>query len=310
MKKRLLIGISAAVVLALIVFGIVLSRQRLQRRRVFRLAPPEKTVPTPGLHGIPPVEQWTETFRRLPSDDLVALLAQIAQKHPDLYNQWSLGYLHARALIEDDHPRDAMQKLAPFLAAGHPLRDLALYHQAEIDEARNERALASRSRTALIFEYPRSAYRDEAIDDETEYLASAGAPSLIAFATRLYPSADTKRRRDLAAHIAEAQPSEAFARGFAVLAGGTTDDPSDRVSRVLDKPELIAKMTPQQKALLGESMQAHRHFDRAVALLSAALPAFPSPPAPLPARRGEGGRSAARAPLPARRGEGGRRPGE
>jgi hypothetical protein len=276
LKKRLLIGLSAVVVLALIVFGIVLSRQRLQRHRVFRLAPPEKAAPTPGLRGIPPVEQWTETFRRLPSDDLASLLTQIAQKHPDLYNQWSLGYLHARALIEDDQPRDAMQKLAPFLAAGHPLRDLALYHQAEIDEARNERALASRSRTALIFEYPKSSYRDEAIDEETEYLASLGAPQLIAFATRLYPTADTKRRRDLAAHIAEALPAEALTRGFAVLAGGTTDDPSDRVGRVLDRPELIAKMTPQQKALLGESMQAHRHFDRAVALLSAAVGGLPA----------------------------------
>jgi hypothetical protein len=276
LKKRLIIGASAAFVLALIVFGIVLSRQRLQRHRVFRLAPPEKAAATPGLHGIPPVEVWTETFRRLPSDDLASLLTQIAEKHPDLYSQWSLGYLHARALMEDDHPREAMQKLAPFLAAGQPLRDLALYHQAEIDEARNERALASRSRTALIFEYPKSPYRDEAIDDETEYLATTDAAQLIAFATRLYPSADTKRRRDLAAHIAEARPAEAFARGFAVLAGGTTDDPSDRVSRVLDKPELIAKMTPQQKALLGESMQAHRHFDRAAALLSSAAGALPS----------------------------------
>ncbi|MBV9497234.1 MAG: lytic transglycosylase domain-containing protein [Acidobacteria bacterium] len=277
MKKRLLIGSAAALAVVLIVFGIVLSRQRLQRHRVFRLAPAEK-APAPA--GIPPVEQWSDTFRRMPAKNLAALLTQIAQQQPNLYNQWSLQYLHARALLEDDQPAEAAEKLAPFLGAGNPMRDLALYHQAEIDDARNERALASKSRTTLIFEYPRGFYRDEAIDEETEYLAETDAKQLIAFATKLYPSADAKRRRDLAAHICEAQmkagnTADALARGLAVLAGGTTDDPADRASRVIDQPALVAKMTPQQKALLGESMQSHRRFDRAVALLSAAVGGLP-----------------------------------
>src|SRR5205085_388890 len=145
-----------------VILAIVLSRQRLQRHRVFRIAPPEKVTAAPA-HVIPPLEQWTETFRRLPPDRLIELLDDIEQKQPDLYRRWPLAYLHARALIEDDQPRAAARKLEPFLAPGNPLRDLALDHQAEIDEARNEPALASRSRTALIFEYPRAIDRDEAI---------------------------------------------------------------------------------------------------------------------------------------------------
>src|SRR6185436_13387806 len=48
-------------------------------------------------------------------------------------------------------------------------------------------------------------------------------------------------------------------------------------------------MTPQQKATLGESMQNHRHFDRAVALLGAAQAALPQ----RPARPGEAARPSA-----------------
>ena len=50
---------------------------------------------------------------------------------------------------------------------------------------------------------------------------------------------------------------------------------SDRVSRALDQPALVARMNGPQLLLMGESMQNHRHFDRAVALLSAALRAMP-----------------------------------
>jgi tetratricopeptide (TPR) repeat protein len=279
-KRPLLIALASVAALAVIIFAIILSRQRLQRHRVFRVAPPEKPAAAPA-QGIPPVEQWTDTFRRLPPDRLVELLEDIEQKQPDLYRRWPLAYLHARALIEDDQPRAAAQKLAPFLAPGNPLRDLALFHQAEIDEARNEPALASRSRSALIFDYPKAAYRDEAIEDETAYIASTGdAKRLIDFAAKLFPKADTKQRRDLVATIVETElragnSGDALTRGLALLSGGTTDDPSDRVSRAIDRAELVARMTPQQKATLGESMQNHRHFDRAVALLGAALAALP-----------------------------------
>jgi hypothetical protein len=184
-------------------------------------------------------------------------------------------------LIENNEPADAAAKLAPFLANGNPFRDLAIYHQAEIDDDRGDHAAASRDRQTLIFGAPASPYRELAIDDETEHLARAGNPRLLMdFAARLFPSASTSRRRDLSARIIEAllrtgDVNGALARGLALLQGGTLDDASDRASRALDRPELIARMNGAQLELMGQSMQNHRHFDRAVALLTAALKSMP-----------------------------------
>src|SRR2546430_13422577 len=47
------------------------------------------------------------------------------------------------------------------------------------------------------------------------------------------------------------------------------DDPSERAARVLDRAELLPRLSPPQKVLLGMTMQNHRHFDRSVALLRA-----------------------------------------
>src|SRR2546430_17513128 len=47
------------------------------------------------------------------------------------------------------------------------------------------------------------------------------------------------------------------------------DDPSERAARVLDRAELLPRLSPPQKVLLGMAMQNHRHFDRSVALLRA-----------------------------------------
>ena len=168
---------------AIIIFVAVLSRQRLQRHRVFRVAPAEKTVKPPAT--IPPVEQWSVTFERLAPNDLEELLDGIEKQHPDLYAKYSLAYLDARVLIERNELAEASKKLAPYLDAKSRFRDLALYHQAEIDDAKNDRAGASRARESLITEYPRSAYRDQAIDDEAEYLSSLKDPApLIAFAAQ------------------------------------------------------------------------------------------------------------------------------
>jgi soluble lytic murein transglycosylase-like protein len=287
-KRAVLLTLLAAVLVALAVFAIVLSRQRLQRHRLFRAAPAgTQPVPPQTAHrvGIPPVGEWTATFSALESSgswsDLSALLDDIEKKQPDLYNKWSLAYLHARARLENDEPGPAAQKLAPFTAAGNPFRDLALFHQAELEEGRDAPSAASRARHALIFGYPASIYRGEAIDDETEYLASQKDPrSLIVFADRLRPGADTKRRRDLDAHIVEAltragDSSGALQRGLGLLATGTTDDAADRAARALDTPELLRRMTVPQWISLGEAMQTHRHFDRAVAILTLALNATP-----------------------------------
>jgi soluble lytic murein transglycosylase len=178
------------------------------------------------------------------------------------------SYRHARELIEKNEPAAAAKELAPFLANGNPFRDLALYHQAEIDDALGNHEAASHDREALIFGYPSALYRDQAIDDEVEYLMK-DPRRLSVFAQRI-PS----HHRDLDAHLAEAFArtkdwNSALSKALGVLAGGTLDDPSERAARVLDRAELLPRLTPPQKVLLGMTMQNHRHFDRSVALLRA-----------------------------------------
>ena len=266
MKKRsaVILGAGLAILLAAIVFAVLVSRERLRRHRVFRAG--EERAATP--RAIPPVEQWSDTFQRLDPGDLDELLESISKKHPDLYGRWSLGYLHARALIEENELSDAEAKLRPFLQAGHPFRNLALYHQAEIEEARNHHDRASALRQELVFS-DGTVYRAQAIEEEAEFLASKNPAELKEFLRKLTPSLDTKERRDLNARVIEAEVrSGNTANAFALLKAGTTDDAADRVSHALDRPDLIAKMTAEQRALLGETFQDHRRFERAIALLS------------------------------------------
>ena len=280
MKRRVIAGAIVALLLLTGIFAVLLSRQRLRRHRYFPAAPAEKRIPTPA--AVPgAVPRWTDEFHTLEVtgrwNDLAKLLENIEKSNAQLYGRYQLAYLHARALIEDDQPRAAMQKLAPFLANGNEFRDLALFHQAEIDEARNEHEAASRDRQALIFGYSSALYRDQAIDEETEHLSRRGDPNaLAAFAARLYPAAPTSRRRDLDAHLVEllarrGDIANALQKGMALLRGGTVDDPADRVSRALDRPEVIPRLTADQAAMLGEALYNHRHFDRAVAFLSLAI---------------------------------------
>ena len=263
-RKRALLLTAAAVLALLTVTTIFVMRSRVERRRVFRPAAGETRPEAPK--GIPPVQQWTATFQRLSGDDLEELLAAIAKKHPDLYAKYSLGYLHARVLAEQDEEDEAAAKLAPFLEIGNPYRELALYHRASIADP----AEASRFRQLLVAEHPQSPYRDEAIDEELEYLGSLGdAKPMIDFAAKLTPTASTERRREMSARIVEKTGD--VARGLALLNGGTGDDAADRVARSLDKPAVLARMSPAQRVLLADAFQKHRHYDRATALLQAAL---------------------------------------
>ena len=210
------------------------------------------------------MEQWTATFQQLEGKELAGLLTAIEGKHSDLYAKWSLAYLHARALVEEDQKEDAARKLAPFLEKGHPFRDRALYHRASVAEG----AEASRFRNTLIFEHTDSPYRDEAIDDELASLE--GKPQeLLAFAEKIAPSASTERRREISARLVEATGS--LDRGLLLLKGGTTDDAADRVTRALDKPEITRGLTVDQLELFGETFQRHRHYDRAIAYLQLAI---------------------------------------
>ena len=270
MNRRALL-ITTTIALVLIVFAIVLSRQRLRRKQVFHRPPAAKPVKI--APGVPPVEQWTDRFSELEAagqwEELSDLLDEIAKRNPTEYAQFSLGYLHARADIEADDEDDALVKLKPFLAEGHSYRDLALFHQAEIEDS-------SAARNALIFGYPSSIHRDEAIDDETEALAAGNdVNALVSFTAKLYASASTARRRDLDAHIAEmmirlGKTDAGIAKGIEVLRGGTMDDPSDRAARALDHPDLISRLSSPQIVMLGQAMANHRHYERAEALLSMA----------------------------------------
>ena len=212
----------------------------MARRRVFRAAPAETKAKAPSAQ-LRPVGEWSEQFRYLGAaerwSDLDALLDRIEAQHPDLYAQNSLAYLHARARIENNDASGAAKKLAPYLAPGNPYRDLALYHQAELDDSHDDHAAASAHRTELIVSAPNSLYRDEALDDETEWRAALKDPKpLLELTARVYAPAPTARRRDLDAHIVEAlvrsgDMNGALTRGLTLLRGGTTDDPSDRVGR-------------------------------------------------------------------------------
>lgn len=278
-NKRIAFAVAAALLLVITLITVLAVRERVQRRRVFRPAAGEEKPLPPK--GIPPVEQWSETFRTAEPEELAGLLSQIQQKHPDLYTKWSLAYLHARALAEDDDD-DAVAKLAPFLEKGHPFRDRALFHRASLAEG----AEASRFRTTLIFEHPDSIYRDEAVDDELEYLAAQDDPKpLVEFASRIAPSSSTERRREMSARIVEAlvevkRLDDAFNRGMALLRGGIGDDAADRVTRALDRREIIRRLSAEQLALFGETFQRHRHYDRAIAFLQLAIQHTRPAPAP------------------------------
>src|SRR5688572_24866539 len=156
-RTRNLAIAAVAAVLLVASIAVLLQRQRVRRHRVFRPAAGETKTQPP--RGVPPVEQWTATFLQLEGEELTALLDAIEAKHPDLYQKYELGYLHARALIDDDEGDEAIVKLAPFLEKDHPFRDRALYHRAAIAEG----AEASRFRNELIFGHKDSPYRDEAV---------------------------------------------------------------------------------------------------------------------------------------------------
>jgi len=255
----------------------VLAIALWHRKPVPRSSPKHTAVIAPATTAPPPpVEQWTARFSQLEDagewKQLAALLDAIEQHDPAHYAQFNLGFLHARAEIHADEADDARRRLQPFLANGNPFRDLALYRLATLDHS-------SALRQQLIFTYPASIHREEAIDDETEDLARGNDVNALAtFASRLYATASTARRRDLDAHLAEmmirlGKTDAGMQKALEVLRGGTNDDPADRAARALDHPDLISRLNAQQLATLGEAMHNHRHFDRAEALLT--MPAVP-----------------------------------
>src|SRR5438270_616554 len=130
-KRSALVATAAGVLVLLALLGLVVSRHRLQRRRLFRATPhPPASAPQQVTADLKPAGQWSAQFRALEVtgrwEQLHALLGQIKTTHPLEFARWQLAYLDARALIEMDRPREAAAALAPFLAPGNLLRDLAL----------------------------------------------------------------------------------------------------------------------------------------------------------------------------------------
>ncbi|MGZ8867153.1 MAG: lytic transglycosylase domain-containing protein [Thermoanaerobaculia bacterium] len=279
MKRRRLVLIAAASALLMVIaiLAVVLSRQRPGRHRVFREPDRAATAPT----AVPPVEKWTETFAALGPEDLAELLSRIEGEQKQRYTAWSLGYLHARALIEDGELADAKAKLQPFLAPQSPFRGLAMYHASEIADAEGDHDGASRIRQELALELTKSPYRADAIDEEADYLASLpDRQRLRDFTAKVASSVDTRTRRDLNARAVEAamragDTAAAVAAALDLLEGSTADDAADRVGRAIDEPAVIRVLTPEQLALLGETFQSHRHYERAAALIAAAIPRLP-----------------------------------
>ena len=280
--------IGAAIAVVLLALGLTVAARRAPLRR-------REPAPLPGsARGQTqapevsqlPIEQWTPRFIELERAGawraLATQLDAVRDAHPDLYGASRLGYLHGRALLEAARLDDAARALEPFLAPGHPLRDLALHYRAQIAEEQGHDDEAARLREELVFEYPQATWRDSAITDVAVHIQARGTVAQMEeFAKRLAPTVDAGRRRDLEARRVEmlqaaGDAAPAVALGIRLLKEELADDPAERVSRALDHPELVKRMKPDEWMLLGESLRSHRHYDPAIAVLSKALDRLPS----------------------------------
>lgn len=276
--RRVALSAAGAGLLALVLFGLRAPRPFLPATGATE---EEKARPLSDE----PVEGWTERFVELErAGDWAALqreLSAIRERHPGPYETYRLGYLHARAAIEAGDEDAARASLAPFLAAGHPFRDLALHHAARLADAEGDPAEASRLRAELIAGYPQAPHRARAIEDQTGYLAGqSDAAALSALASAVAGSVDPLAVRDIEARVVEAQvsadPAAALARGVRLLKAGAADDAAERVSQALDRPELLGRLPAADRVLVGEAARSHRRFDRAVEVLEDARAALPA----------------------------------
>jgi soluble lytic murein transglycosylase-like protein len=281
--------IAAGIALLFVSLGLTLVARRSPLRRR-EPAPPAGAARAPAQVKADisrlPVEEWTPRFIELErAGEWKALAGQldgVRDQHANLYQEWRLGYLHGRALLEAERLGDAAKALEPFLAPGNALRDLALHYRAEIAEEEGNDEEAERLREELVFEYPQATWRDSAIASLAAYIQAHGtAAKMQELATRLAPTVDASRRRDLEARRVEMQVgagdlAPALTLGIRLLQEQLADDPAERAARALDHPELVKRMKPEELMLLGESLRSHRHYDRAVEILSRALERLPS----------------------------------
>lgn len=246
---------------------------------------PAPPPPGPDLASIP-VEQWTPRIVGLQAAGewarLAAELDGVRARRAGEYASNLLAYLHARAHLETKEWAGARQSLQPFLAQGHALRDLALYHLSRAAQGEGRDAEAAAHREELIFAHPQGTHRARAVEEQVEYLEKeAGAAQIGSFAQRLGDSAGGPARRQVQARLVEALLREGRAEagretGLALLRESTADDAADRVSKALDDARLVEGMDPEAWVLVAEAARAHRRFDRAIPLLQRAMPRLPA----------------------------------
>jgi soluble lytic murein transglycosylase-like protein len=228
------------------------------------------------------VQNWTPRFRehveRGAWDALDADLDVIAEQDPDLYQRYRLAYLHARAQVGRGEIAEGRKALEPFLAAGDPFRDLALYYAAQAAQADGKKDEAARLRETLVLEFPKATYRQSALDDLTAYLTEKrDAAALAELGRKLAGTVEAPVLRDLESRAIAARlaggDETAMPDGLRFLRGGSlADDAAERVATGLDRVDWINRFAAEDLVLIGESERNARHFDRAIDVLRLALP--------------------------------------
>lgn len=240
-------------------------------------------APTPA---VPPIDQWSERFvgGRQPGDatGLDGLLEAIRGQRPDDYARYSLGYLHARVKLEAGDAEAARAGLQAFIVPGHPLRELALHWHSQAAAGGGQAEVARQDRWALAVDHPNSPYHGAAVRELARGLAAqrdvAGLESLL---QRLPDAAGSPPRRYVQASLVEARLGKgdeagAVAEGLRLLRDRSNDDAAERIGGDLDRKELRARLSAEDLMLLGETLRAHRQFDRALGLLETAAAALPA----------------------------------
>jgi soluble lytic murein transglycosylase-like protein len=255
----------------------------LRRSLLVAIAPMVALASSARTSSVRPVEEWTARFTALvEAGDGAALereLEAIRLERPDLYDRFWLAHLQGRArLLSRDHA-GARAAWGPLAAPGHPLRDLALYYLARAAEAEGRVADAARLRVELIaLGGPR---RSDAQAEQAALLAARrDADGLSAWAERIGSTAPRALRRRINADLVSLwlgrdEKARAIAVASALLRESTGDDPADRVSLAVDRPDLLAMLDGEDRVRVGEAARVHRRFDRAVALLRAGLTEVP-----------------------------------
>ena len=238
-------------------------------------------------HAVLRAQLWTPRFRELEErqawEELSALLADLEERAPVLYRANRLGYLHARALLGAGEDEDAAAHLEPFLAPGDPYRPLALHHAAELAAATGDEVGAATYRREILLAHPGSLYWRETLDAHLDWLERRGdAQAALAFVAAVAPVADDDRvRRQLAAARAGAlfaagEVETASSEGARLLAQSTQDDAAEKVALLLDRPDVVRRLSSETLRRIGDSMLLHRQWDRAVELLLLARRGLPA----------------------------------